>query len=48
MNNKQVCDFGLSTVKENETEKLQDTDSVPGTPLWMVCVLVVVCLLTVC
>jgi serine/threonine protein kinase len=22
-------------VKENETEKLQDTDSVPGTPLWM-------------
>jgi serine/threonine protein kinase len=31
----QVCDFGLSAVKENETEKLQDTDSVPGTPLWM-------------
>ena len=30
-----VCDFGLSAVKENETEKLQDTDSVPGTPLWM-------------
>lgn len=30
-----VCDFGLSAIKENETEKLQDTDSVPGTPLWM-------------
>lgn len=30
-----VCDFGLSAVKENGTEKLQDTDSVPGTPLWM-------------
>ena len=30
-----VCDFGLSQVKEDGLEKLQDTDSVPGTPLWM-------------
>ncbi len=35
LNRRKVCDFGLSAVKENETEKLQDTDSVPGTPLWM-------------
>src|SRR3989338_4013217 len=28
-----VCDFGLSAIKL--TEKLQDKDSIPGTPLWM-------------
>jgi serine/threonine protein kinase len=28
-----VCDFGLSAIKL--TEKLKDTDSIPGTPLWM-------------
>lgn len=31
----QVCDFGLSAVKPISGEKLQDKDSVPGTPLWM-------------
>ena len=30
-----VCDFGLSTIKVDTTSKLQDKDSVPGTPLWM-------------
>lgn len=28
-----VCDFGLSAIKKQE--KIQDTDAIPGTPLWM-------------
>jgi serine/threonine protein kinase len=30
-----VCDFGLSAVKENKAEKLQDKDAIPGTPLFL-------------
>ena len=33
--NVKVCDFGLSAVKENKTEKLQDKDAIPGTPLFL-------------
>lgn len=30
-----MCDFGLSAVKENKAEKLQDKDAIPGTPLFL-------------
>merc|ERR1712046_21826 len=29
-----ICDFGLSAVK-SYGERIQDVDSIPGTPLWM-------------